>query len=372
MLRVAAIILAAVAALSVQVSAEERAVELLAKAETALAAAKSPKQRLAALGQAAQAQEAALRALRVDTLAMDGRSRAVKGQIAEQERSLQAVLWALERLERTPRTATLAHPGGPVAAARAGMALTAFTPALEEEAARLRVALDALRSLDRRRAVATAEARASLNALQDLRTEIAALMDNERRRRTLPEDMVARMEAQAAALSQSSGNLQALEAALPPSEGAGASGAPSIRAAKGKLTQPFEGVLQQPFGQSGEGARLSVAPFAQIYAPWPSVVRFSGPFGDLGGVVILEPEPGLLMVFGGLGETPRATGEAVLQGEPIGAMGGPQPKAEEFLIASSDINADESVQTLYMEIRENGEPVDPASWFALVTEGDLR
>ena len=77
----------------------------------------------------------------------------------------------------------------------------------------------------------------------------------------------------------------------------------------------------------------------------------------------------MLMVFGGLGDIWAEPGALVLQGQPLGAMGGPAPEADEFLIASGEGSAALKQKTLYMKIRENGAPVDPAAWFAFVTEG---
>ena len=362
-------ILAAMVAFAAK-AADERPAQLLAKAETALTAARTPKERLAALGQAAQAQEAVLMALRSDLRDLSIRANGVTDAVAARQRRLRAVLSALERLERAPQAATLAHPGGALSAARAGMALSAFAPALEKEADAMRATLGGIRDLRRRREAAAADARASLASLQEMRIEIASLLDRERRTRRLPAEMIERLKADIAALSKSAESFRALTGALPaPPKEIVLRATPSVRAKKGALTPPVEGVLSRPWAEGEEGAYLSVPAYAEVYAPWPGVVRFAGPFGDHGGVVILEPEPGMLMVFAGLGDIWADPGALVLQGQPLGAMGGPAPEADEFLIASGEGSAALGRETLYMEIRENGAPVDPATWFAFVTEG---
>lgn len=362
-------ILAAMIAASAQ-AADERPAQLLAKAETALTAARTPKQRLAALGQAAQAQEAVLLALRGDLRDLSIRSNGVDDALVQRQRRLRAVLSALERLERAPRAAALAHPGGALSAARAGMALSAFAPALQKEADGMRATLGGIRDLRRRREAAAGQARASLASLQEMRAEIASLLDRERKTRRLPKEMVDRLKNDTEALAKSAESFRALTGALPaPPKEIKLRATPSIKAVKGTLIPPVEGVLSQPWAADGEGAYLSVPAYAEVYSPWPGVIRFAGPFGDHGGVVILEPEPGMLMVFGGLGEIWAEPGALVLQGQPLGAMGGPAPEADEFLIASGEGSAALGRETLYMEIRENGAPVDPATWFAFVTEG---
>ena len=84
--------------------------------------------------------------------------------------------------------------------------------------------------------------------------------------------------------------------------------------------------------------------------------------------MILEPEPGILIVLAGLSDVRRRTGETVLEGEALGALGGPPPETEEFLIAATTEVEATPPETLYMETRQRGEPVDPARWFALVTD----
>jgi septal ring factor EnvC (AmiA/AmiB activator) len=61
-------------------------------------------------------------------------------------------------------------------------------------------------------------------------------------------------------------------------------------------------------------------------------------------------------------------GATLLAGEPIGALGGPPPAAEEFLIDASSGNASIPDKTLYIEIRRDGAPADPAGWFAFAEE----
>ncbi|MGB0507036.1 MAG: murein hydrolase activator EnvC family protein [Pikeienuella sp.] len=347
-----------------------RVSRLLARAEAAMAAAQTPKERLAALGQAAQAQEAALTSLRGDLLRLAGRGASLDESMGLRERSLRAVLAALERLERSPRATALTHPGGAVAAARAGMTLSALAPALENEAARLRIALDELKALSSRRDVARAEVRGSLAILQSTRAEIAELLVKNRKTRSVPSATATKMAEEAKALARSAATLRALASALPRSlQNDDRADTPSVIAARGVLTQPIEGVLLQRWDKDeGGGVEIATSAYAELYAPWRGVVRFAGPFADHGNLIILEPEEGVLFVFGGLGETRYEIGDTVLAGEALGAMGGPQPLAEEFLILADQETGDLPPERFYMEVRRNGTPEDPATWFALMTE----
>ncbi|MEX2520153.1 MAG: peptidoglycan DD-metalloendopeptidase family protein, partial [Paracoccaceae bacterium] len=215
--------------------------------------------------------------------------------------------------------------------------------------------------------------RASLAALQGLRGEIAALMDRNRRLERLPKEVEERLADEAAALSASAASLRALSAALPPpQEGDDTRYAAHFAAARA-LAPPAEGALTRGFAAPGrggalEGVEIAAPAYASVYAPWRGVIRFAGPFGDDGVVVILEPDPDFLIVLAGLAATDRVAGEVVLAGEPLGAMGGPPPAAEEFLIAATAAVETIRAETLYMEVRRGGAPADPALWFAFDNE----
>jgi len=102
-----------------------------------------------------------------------------------------------------------------------------------------------------------------------------------------------------------------------------------------------------------------------ITAPWPATVRYAGPFLDYGNVIILEPDAAYLMVLAGLDQVYVELGQILDQDEPIGLLGGSQPATEEFLIEASQGGGTIDQETLYIEIRKDGTPTDPARWFAL-------
>ncbi|MFN3259539.1 MAG: murein hydrolase activator EnvC family protein [Pikeienuella sp.] len=356
-------------------AAAQRAAEMLERAEALLSAARSPEERLAALGRAAQAREAALASLRDDLRAGAGRRAEIDAALRAEERRLLAVLSALQRLERAPRAATLAHPGGPVAAARAEMSLAAFAPELAREAAALAGTLKEIAAIDEAREAAAESARAALAALQRTRGDLAAAMREGAGAAPDP-TLAERLKGEAAALAAGAETLRALARSLPPSGLADRPRAASFAAAR-SLPPPAEGPLRRRFGAPGaggpaEGVEVATAPWAAVYAPWPSAVRFAGPFGAEGAVVILEPDPDMLIVLSGLSGVSVAAGDIVPAGAPVGAMGGPAPAAEEFLIAAMSAVETLPAETLYMEVRRSGAPADPAIWFAFDNEEGER
>lgn len=132
------------------------------------------------------------------------------------------------------------------------------------------------------------------------------------------------------------------------------------------------------FGEDGAprlayGVEIAARPHAIVRAPQSAIVRFAGRLGDEGGIVALEPEAGVLIIFSGLNSAWVAQGDYLRAGAPLGVMGGPQAISEEFFFArGADLKAIPP-ETLYMEMRREGAPVDPGPWLALANEeGDLR
>lgn len=350
----------------------ERASDMLESAKSALAAAKTPQERLEALAEATEAEEAALAAIRIGLRAGADRKIEIGEGLDARKRRLSAVLSALQRIERAPRAATLAHPGGVVDGARAGMMLAALTPALKEEAGRLQALLDELHNLDELQKTASTEVRSSLISLQGSRAEIARLLrhggDAHGR------DGADAVSQEAEALARSAGTLKSLA----PHISSGSTTSAEFTAAIGRLPPPAEGELAEAFGTDEgngplEGVEVETPPYAAITAPWRGVVRYASPFGEDGVVVMFEPEPDVLFVFAGLATTDRQPGDLVMAGEPLGSMGGPEPEAKEFLFTAASAGEANRTETLYMEVRRGGAPVDPATWFAFGNkEGDEK
>lgn len=346
------------------------AARLLERAEASLAAARTSAERRAALARAGRAHEAALAALRAELREVGARRAALEAGAEAREEKLGALLAALERIARIPATAALAHPDGPAARARAGMIVADMTPALIAEARRLSDEIAAMDAARIRRDAALNEARAALAALRGARAEIDALLEAERRGGDPAARAVRdRLAAEAEAAGRTARTVAALAGGLGPApEGAEAAAPVSFAAAKGRLPAPVLGAITRKFGDDDPrigaltGIEIEAAAYAQVTSPWRATVRYVGAFRDFGNMVILEPDSGWLIVLAGLGGTDREVGETVLAGEPLGSLGGAPPAAEEFLIEFANGSAGLGRETLYMEIRRDGAPVDPEPW----------
>jgi len=121
---------------------------------------------------------------------------------------------------------------------------------------------------------------------------------------------------------------------------------------KGSLPLPARGRIVHRYGDatigggSAKGITMQTRPAAQVVAPFDGTVLFAGYFKDYGNLIILEHGQGYHTLLSGLTRLDCAVGQNVLTGEPVGVM-------------SSQAN-----EKLYIEFRQNGQPINPSGWFA--------
>lgn len=360
-----ALVAAGSAAAAESVAAREisRARALLDQAERALAGAAADADRLAALGLAVRGHEAALGALRTGIRALVAEERALGQGLNAERGGVEAMLGALQRISRAPQSVLLAYPGGPLEAARAASLVAEITPALAAEMTTLEDQLSRLAVVRTAQEDAAAQAAGTLAALQSLRAEASRAV-----RRKKPVAEAEAITAQAATAAALARDLDDLSIALEQGVTQPGTAAP-FAGRRGALIPPVAGRITgivggvDPWGRTGQGVTFTAPAYAQVVAPADATVLFVDPLVDYGHVVVLEPEPGWLIVMAGLAGAERTPGDAVLAGEPIGTLGGPLPSSEEFLLEAERQPGQITQETLYVELRRDGEPVDPAPWF---------
>ncbi|HEX8376027.1 MAG TPA: hypothetical protein VF606_12700, partial [Geminicoccaceae bacterium] len=67
----------------------------------------------------------------------------------------------------------------------------------------------------------------------------------------------------------------------------------------------------------------------------------------------------------GLGQVFGEAGEILPEGTALGLMGGETPDADAILTEAPATGDAAPLESLYLEVRDAGEPLDPGTWFRL-------
>lgn len=262
---------------------------------------------------AQMSQRSRLEALAREEAALNRDLSARRGELAK-------LLGALALFRQQPPPALLISPDRARDAVRGAILARALTPDLTRRAQALSAQLNRVAVL-RREAAAANE---SLLSAQSAEAERGGQIGEALRER---QDLIA----------------DAPDAALGPlSEGGG-----DLRLTwptAGSVTQKFGAPL--PAGGKASGLSISGRKGAAVVAPAAGTVDFVGPVQGWSLVVILRVGGAYHMVLGGLDQVNVSAGQSVAAGGLVGRL----PHG-----AKSD-------PQLYMEVRENGAPADPARW----------
>lgn len=345
----------------------EMASAALEDAAKTLQQAENAKDRVEALSQTIRAYESGLAAMRDGIRSATLRERVLHLEFEQRRDQLSRLLGILQTLERASTPMLLIHPTGPVGTARSGMMMSEVTPSLQRQAEELRNQLEELSALKDIQTKAETDLRLGLAGVQQARVALAqAVSDRTDLPRRFADDPV---RIQILADSATSLTLFASSINSLPEETKGAEQKPFSQL-KGILPMPVSGTVLRHYleadaaGLERPGILVSARPLSLVSAPSNATVRYSGPFLDYGNVIILEPDTGYLIIFAGLDQVYVVLGQIVNTGEPIGLLGGKQQGTQEFLIESSEGGGAIAQETLYIEFREKGEPIDPKAWFA--------
>ena len=333
------------------------------EASAALAAANQSEDRILALASAIQSLESGLSSLRGALQASKAEEARKIAELTTNHQELGQLLATLISLQNSPSVLTVLHPDGATASARAAQMLSAVTPELREEANRIRGEIATLSALNSLHDTALANMQSAIETLQSARNELTVAIREEQ-----PEGQSNEGPDGLTQLATASQNLSSLAAALSEQFPAGA-GAATAENLQGRLPLPIVGTITRRFNQTnGAGIRqpgivITAPALSLVLAPQAGIVRFSGDFLEYGQVVILEPAPNQLQIYAGFGQVYVRSGEVLESGTAMGLLGGEMPDSAEFLAENGSEN-DIGAESLYIEIRENGMPVDPETWFA--------
>lgn len=119
-----------------------------------------------------------------------------------------------------------------------------------------------------------------------------------------------------------------------------------------RLVLPAQGTVVRRFGEplSGggrsNGLTLSATRGGRVVSPAAGLVQYVGPVKGWGVIVILRLAGGYHLVLAGLERTSVQVGQSVAESQPVGWTPDDRQSSSE----------------LYLEVREQGSPVDPMRW----------
>lgn len=348
-----------------------RAAQQLESASLALQEAEQASDRVAALTQTIQAFEEGLIALRQGLRQAAIREAALRQVFEAKSDQVSQLLGVLQVMQSSPAPLLLIHPSGPIGTARSGMILSDVTPGIQKQAEELRFQLEELTLLQALQESAADTLESGLIGVQNARTELSKALSD---RTDLPLRYAADNE-KMQALLDSSETLQGFASGLAslPEEQADIT-LPDFTDGRGALPLPVSGTLLRGYDEADAagirrpGLLLAARPLSLVTAPWAATIRYRGPLLDYGNVMIIEPHQNYLLVFAGLGTVYGEVGEVISKGAPLGLMGGSDSENDGILPQSEDGAGTDASETLYIELRQGQDPVDPTDWFTLNKE----
>ncbi|NOD34403.1 MULTISPECIES: murein hydrolase activator EnvC [unclassified Ruegeria] len=349
-----------------------KAAEMLEDASISLSEADGARDRVRALTQTIQAYEAGLSAMREGLRQAATREAQLSAELQAREKDVRQLIGVLQTIETTAPPVLMLHPSGPLGAARAGMMLSEVTPGLNAKAQALADDLNEVQTLRLLQQSASETLTKGLRGVQDARARLSeAIADRTDLPRRFVEDPV-----RTAILISSTETLDGFASGLSEiSEGEIIETDADVSGQKGQISLPVQGVLLHKAGETDAagvtraGLVLGTRPRTLVTSPTAATIRYRGPLLDLGNLVILEPQPGLLFVFSGLQEVYGHPGQVIPEGTPVGLMPGETPEIGAILSTSGDGTGTDRSETLYIEVREDNSPVDPETWFRTDKDG---
>lgn len=324
-----------------------------------------------ALGEMIRAYERGMGALRSGLRRAGMREQEILGEFEARRDRLGRVLGVMSAMRKSPETALLLHPAGAEATARSGMILSSIAPALTAEAEELRKVLDEIRTVRTLEESAANTLAQGMGQVQEARRLMASAVTD---RSTLPVRFGDNPE-ELKQLVQASDTLDAFASGVIGMESDVSAPIGDFEGNQGNLPLPVVGSVLREYdepdaaGVRRPGLVIATSPAALVTSPAAATIRYRGPLLDYGNVMVLEPAQGYLIVLTGLSEVFGEVGDVLLPGEPVGLMGGQEGTAREFgtqFVQNAAIggHADQT-QTLYIELRNGKDTLDPAGWFVM-------
>lgn len=315
----------------------------------------------------------------------------VRGRLDGADAEIANVLAALERISLNPPPALIVDPADALGSARGAMLIAAILPQLRARADAVATDLKELMAIKEQALAEEATLKANYAVLEEEQLRIATLIAARKQGIEQMGSALETEEREAMELAERAGTLRELIDALsaraaqtnapaasqteaPPlspeaielafANAARTEPAVPFPMARGHLAQPANGVTvvqfgaRDGFGGIAQGQSIVTRAEAQVVAPADGWVLYKGPYLNYGQIVILNTGQGYTALLAGLETISVDIGQFVLMGEPLGQMG------SRTIGRTVTTNAGNAQPTLYIELRQNNEPIDPEGWWA--------
>jgi len=339
-------------------AAEQKHKELREKAKAARQEILDVRRKMVRAAGSIQEQEESLDRLEEKLREFEAQQSLMKNRLEIRKEQRLRVLAALQNLAWKPTEELLFQPLPPQDTLRSALLLREAVPRLEYSTEGLRRDLMKVASLTTAIRAQYAQIKTMAKRLERKRKDMDELIGKKSRLQTVFASESARAKSKAENLAKQAGDLKDLlvrldeesrrQKQMRPAQSGVPTGA--FMAAKGRIPYPVKGNIIKKFGDmtdagsASKGIIIRTRANAQVISPYDGTVLFAGPFRGYGQLVIIEHGDGYHTLLAGLGRLDTAVGQSLLAGEPVGIM-----------VAQTQ-------PTLYIELRKNGQPINPAGF----------
>ncbi len=319
---------------------QARARKLRADADTARAEIARLERRLSTLKTEQGEGDATISTQRARLDELSRREAELVGKLSAERGRLARLLSGLQMMSRRPPPPLLVPASKATDTVRASILMRAIEPELERRARALAARQGEIVRLRREAALASEALFTAETDQLERNGESESLLA----RRT---QLLAVLRAEADQAERAARALEARIRALggqplPAEEGRTREIASSLPGGRSNLSAPVPGAPDRRFGQGSGGWAWRMSADAEVNAPADGVVAYAGPLEGWGQVVILDLGPGWRVVLAGLDTTAVTEGQRIGDGATVGAA--------------------KRGDDLYLELRRDERPVDPARW----------